>query len=57
MSEKQVCAELQISRVGLWKWRRAGRFPQPMRLGRSLRWYRADVAKFLKRTLEAPHAS
>ena len=33
LSERQVCAMLGVSRVGLYLWRRKGTFPEPTKLG------------------------
>lgn len=30
---REICALLKVSRVTLWAWRRAGRFPEPVKLG------------------------
>lgn len=49
LTEREVAAALRISRVSLWKWRRAGRFPAPIVLGpRTLRWPESAVANFLE---------
>jgi len=37
----QVCGRLKLSRRSVYRLKDAGRMPQPLRLGRALRW-RAD---------------
>ncbi len=49
LTERQVCRLLGVSRVSLFKWRRRGVFPRPIRFGpgRMIRWRREDVATWL----------
>ncbi len=45
----QVAAMLSLTTRGLRKMIARGAFPQPLRLGRAVRWALADVQTFLSR--------
>lgn len=46
--QSEVCELLGISRACLWTWRRAGVFPEPLRLGpRLLGWRVSDVQDWI----------
>ena len=46
--EKDVLGMLSISKATLWRWRRDGQFPNPVRLGpNSVGWHRKDVHEWL----------
>ena len=48
LRERDVRALLGVSKVTLWRWRRAGNFPAPIRLGPNvIAWRRADVDEWL----------
>jgi prophage regulatory protein len=52
---KDVLALLRVSEPTLWHWRRAGRFPQPLRIGpNSVRWRRETVEAWLREREGAP---
>jgi excisionase family DNA binding protein len=42
-----VAELLKVSTRHVWKLLSAGRFPQPIRIGRSVRWRRADVENWI----------
>jgi predicted DNA-binding transcriptional regulator AlpA len=43
-----ICAEVQKSRVQLWRDVRAGRFPAPIETGpNSIAWFRAEIDEWL----------
>jgi predicted DNA-binding transcriptional regulator AlpA len=44
---KAVAAHLSVSVRQVWKFRDAGRIPQPIRLGRSVRWRASDIEQWL----------
>lgn len=47
--QHELLGLLGMSRVTLWKWRKAGAFPQPVRLvGASVAWRRSDVRAWLE---------
>lgn len=49
LTQREVCALLGVSRISLWAWRKAGKFPQPVVLGaRTVRWPEPVVAKFVE---------
>jgi excisionase family DNA binding protein len=49
LTQGEVCELTGVSRITLWQWRRAGRFPQPLVLGyRTLRWPEPAIAKWLE---------
>ena len=43
----QVCAKLNLSRRSVYRLKDAGRMPQPLRLGRALRWRAADLEEWI----------
>lgn len=45
---KQVASLLGVSRECLWLWLKQKKFPQGIRIGRSLRWRPETVEEFLK---------
>ena len=48
LRERDVLNMLGISKVTLWRWRRDGAFPQPIRLGpNSVAWRREAVDEWL----------
>jgi len=38
---------LGVSRTSLWAWRKAGHFPEPIRLGSCLGWRLSELSEFL----------
>jgi predicted DNA-binding transcriptional regulator AlpA len=49
-----ICRLLKVSRVTLWEWRRAGKFPQPVAFGTLLRWRESDVRAFIESAARVP---
>jgi predicted DNA-binding transcriptional regulator AlpA len=47
-SVKSVAVSLGISIRQTWKLAATGRIPQPIRLGRSVRWKASDIQRFLE---------
>lgn len=47
LTQLDVAALLGVSRQTLWRWAQAGVGPQPIRLGRMLRYRSADVAELV----------
>ena len=47
LTAREVARLLGVSERAVWAWTRAGRFPKPARLGRAVRWLRADVVAYL----------
>ena len=48
LRQQDILSLLGISRACLWKWRMAGVFPKPMRLGpRLLGWRASDVQAWI----------
>jgi predicted DNA-binding transcriptional regulator AlpA len=43
----EVATVLHVSTRSIHKWLSAGRFPQPIRLGRALRWRASDLHRFI----------
>ena len=51
---KDVLAILRVSKPTLWAWRRAGRFPEPLRLGpNTVAWREADVRRWIEKRATA----
>ena len=44
---RDVAALLKVSVRQIWKLVASGRLPQPVRLGRSVRWLSADIGLFV----------
>jgi len=52
LTEGDVCARLGISRVSLWRWIRAGRFPAPIYPGPATkRWTEAMYDDYIARLM------
>ncbi len=45
---KDLAARLRISQRQVWKLLSSGRLPQPVRLGRSVRWRCDDINKWVE---------
>lgn len=43
LDKKQVCAKLAVKPTTLRNWVRAGRVPEPIRVGHVVRWVERDV--------------
>ncbi len=39
---------LGVKEVTVWRWRKAGQFPPPYRLGKAIAWDEADVIAWLE---------
>ena len=48
MRPADVCDELGVVYSTLWRWVKAGRFPQPFRLGSRLAWPRVEFEQWLE---------
>ena len=47
LSDKQLAERYGVTRVCIWRWARAGRFPQPIKLTPGCtRWRAADVEEW-----------
>ena len=45
---RDVAKRLKLSPRQIWKLTSTGRLPKPLRIGRSVRWRAADLARFLE---------
>ena len=52
VDSREVCRRLAVGRVTLWRLVKAGRFPEPLHIGRAARWRESTVETFIGR-LEA----
>ena len=44
----EVCAAVTLSRMAVYKLRKAGDFPEPITLGKTaLRWYESEIVAWL----------
>ena len=48
LAVKTVADRLAVSARQVWKLLASGRLPQPIRLGRSVRWRQSDLDKFVR---------
>jgi excisionase family DNA binding protein len=47
LSPEQVAELLGVSRVTVYRWRRQGELPEPIRIGGSIRWHRPTLRDIL----------
>lgn len=46
---REVCSMLHVTRVSIWSWRRAGKFPNPVMLSPTCpRWRQTDIERWLR---------
>lgn len=48
LTVKDVAAMLSVSQRQVWKLHASGRIPAPVRLGRSVRWAKNGIARWLE---------
>lgn len=48
LTAKDVSARLRISQRQVWKLYSAARLPEPVRLGRCVRWRQADIDEWVR---------
>ena len=48
LSVREVAGRLKVSSRQIWKLLSSGRFPKPVRLGRSVRWRAEDIARWVE---------
>ncbi len=48
MKVKQLAEALKVSERQVWKLRSSGRLPEPVRLGRSVRWRRNEIEAWIR---------
>lgn len=49
LRRKDVLRLIRVNAVTLWRWRKAGTFPAPIKITRqTLRWREADIANWLE---------
>ena len=46
---KDVAELLKVSQRHVWRLRSAGKLPQPIRIGRAVRWPRQSIAAFIEK--------
>jgi excisionase family DNA binding protein len=49
LSADELAEWLKISKRTIWRLKSAGAIPQPVKIGRSVRWQRTDVAAWLEK--------
>jgi prophage regulatory protein len=50
LSDKEVAARYGVSRVSIWRWARAGKFPQPHKVSEAVtRWHVEDLDAYDQR--------
>ena len=48
LTATEVAALLGVSRAHVWRLNAAGKLPEPIRLGKAVRWQRAELEKWLE---------
>jgi excisionase family DNA binding protein len=48
LTVRDVAAMLSVSTRQVWKLTASGKLPEPVRLGRSVRWRESDLAEFIR---------
>jgi len=48
LTVREVAAALRVSMRQVWKLASADRLPKPVRLGRSVRWRRTDIERYIE---------
>ncbi len=49
LREHDICERLKVSRSTLWRWRRKGNFPRPIRLGENtIGWLEDDFNNWVQ---------
>ena len=56
-TDVEFAAALRISRRQLWKLLSRGAIPQPVRLGRSVRWRESDISAFIEDGCRMPETA
>jgi len=54
LTAQETARMLRVSERTLRRWTRAGYVPQPLRFGRTIRYRRADVEKWLNQNDKGP---
>ena len=49
LTVKGIAALLHVSERHVWRLRSAGKLPQPIRIGRSVRWTQQSIAAFIEK--------
>jgi predicted DNA-binding transcriptional regulator AlpA len=47
MDVKDLARELRVSETTIWTWTRKKFLPQPVHIGRLVRWYRSEIAEWI----------
>jgi len=49
LSDRELAAQLRVSRASIWRWVRMGKLPQPILIGeRTRRWRSTDIEALLE---------
>ena len=43
LSDKSLAKRFSVCRTTIWRWRREGEFPKPVKLGGATRWRLAEI--------------
>jgi excisionase family DNA binding protein len=54
ISAEEVAKLIHVSERTLWRLLSAGKFPQPVRIGRSTRWRSAEVREWIEKGCPSP---
>lgn len=46
LTQDDLCERYQITRLSLWQWRRAGRLPAPILIGKMVRWKKSTIEQW-----------
>ncbi|MCQ4969197.1 helix-turn-helix transcriptional regulator [Atlantibacter hermannii] len=52
MDLKEVCHVSGFKKTTIYKWMKDGKFPSPIKLGRSVRWSSSDIEEWIVHKLK-----
>ncbi|MBW4204299.1 AlpA family phage regulatory protein [Enterobacter cloacae subsp. cloacae] len=53
MDLKEVCKAVGFKKGSIYSWMKAGKFPKPIKIGRSVRWVSTEVEEWIAEKIRA----